>query len=375
MNTNKVDRKEGMRKTKIVFSCIIWIACMLILSSCIMEKELYQSASGEKELPKWRILARAREEFGPYIRWKEDLVGKLYTGSKVIETKMGPIEYAITGDSGPFLMVMHGAPGGYDQTAALFSDMFEKGFRIISWSRPGYIRTPLDVAKTYEDQADAAAALLDALKIEKVAVLGYSAGGPPAIHFSARYPSRTWALILECAVTRKWMVSSDNIEENIYFGYLMYQDSFLWSSDVVGAYAPRMIGMSTIEMESSLDDKETEELMDHIMKDPQRVKVLTGLMKSMSPGELRKSGMENDIEQLGKVSNLPLKKIQAPTLVIHGTDGADVSMEDAKFAKQTISDVELYLVNGGFHVMALTDNIDDITQKRLDFLRKHASEK
>ena len=268
-----------MKKTDLTCRFIVFMIIMLFIASCITEKELYQSASGEKELPKWRVLARAREAYGPYIQWKEDLIRELY------------------------------------------------------------------------------------------------AGRPPAIHFSARYPSRTWALILECAVIRQWIVSSDNIEENIYFGYLMYQDPFLWTSDVVGTHAPRMIGKSTIEMESSLGKQETEKLMDHIMSDPQRVKVLAGLMKSMSPGELRKSGMENDIEQLEKVSNLPLKEIQAPTLVIHGTNDADVSVEDAKFAKQNISDAELFIVPGGFHVMALTDSIDEITQKRVSFLRKHASEK
>jgi pimeloyl-ACP methyl ester carboxylesterase len=351
---------------------LILLNILLFFPSCMTEKELYQSASGEKELPKWRVLARAREELGPYIKWKQDLIKELYEGSKVIDTKMGPIEYAINGDSGPYVIVMHGGPGGYDQTAALFGDMFDKGFRIISWSRPGYIRTPLQVAKTYEDQADAAAALLDALNIDRVAVLGYSAGGPPAIYFSARFPERTWSLILECAVTRKWVVSSDNIQEKIYFGYLMYDDPFLWASDVTGGIAPRMIGMSTIEMESSLNKEESKKLMDHIMSDPKRVKVLTGLMKSMSPGDLREAGMKNDVEQLEKVKDLPLNDIKAPTLVIHGTNDADVSVEDAKYASRTIPNVELYLVPGGFHVMAITDSIDAITQKRLDFLNKHA---
>jgi pimeloyl-ACP methyl ester carboxylesterase len=344
---------------------------LMLLPSCISEKEIYQSASGEKELAQWRLLARAREEYSPYIQWKEDLIRELYAGSRVMETNMGPIEYAINGDTGPYLMVMHGGPGGYDQTAALFSDMFGKGFRIISWSRPGYIRTPLSVATAFEAQADAAIALLDALHIDRVAVLGYSAGGPPAVYFSARYPDRAWALILECAVTRKWVISSDNLEEKLYFGYLMYQDPFLWTSDVVGDHAPKLIGMSTIEMESSLDKAETKKLMDNIMNDPRRLNVLTGLMRSMSPGGLRQAGMKNDVTQLEKVSDLPLGSIPIPTLVIHGTKDADVSVEDAKFAARTIPDAELYLVPGGFHVMALVDAIDEITRKRLDFLKKH----
>jgi pimeloyl-ACP methyl ester carboxylesterase len=363
--------KVIMKKNHLFFTVIVFLSFIWLLSSCITEKELYQSATGEKELPEWRLLARAREAYDPYIEWKEALIKDLCAGSQLIKTQMGTIEYAIHGNSGPFLIVMHGGPGGYDQTAALFEDMLDKGFRIISWSRPGYIRTPLDVADTYEKQADAAAALLDALKIEQVAVLGYSAGGPVAIHFSVRYPDRVWALILECAVTLKWVVNTDNIEEKIYFGYLMYDDPFLWASDVIGSHAPRMIGMSTIEMESTLDKEETKKLMDHIMRDPKRVKVLTGMMKSMSPGEFREAGMKNDIEQLKNVKDLPLKYIQSPTLIIHGINDADVSVEDAKFAAQEIPGAELYLVSEGFHVMAITDSIDEITQKRLNFLKKH----
>ncbi|MDO9264282.1 MAG: alpha/beta hydrolase, partial [Desulfosalsimonadaceae bacterium] len=137
-------------------------------------------------------------------------------------------------------------------------------------------------------------------------------------------------------------------------------------------HAPRLIGMSTIEMESSLDKAETEKLMNSIMNDPQRVKVLTGMMKSMSPGDLREAGMKNDVEQLEKVKDLPLKDVKAPTLVIHGTNDADVNVEDAKFAARTIPDVELFLVPGGFHVMAITDAIDEITRKRVRFLNDHA---
>lgn len=332
---------------------------------------MYRSASGEKGLPRWRVLARAREEHGPYIKWKEGLIKELTEGSRVVNTRMGPVEFTVNGDLGPYLIVMHGGPGGYDQTAALFSDMFGKGFRIVSWSRPGYLRTPIQDGRTFEEQADVAAALMDELGIRNAAVLGYSAGGPVAIHFAVRYPDRIWALILECAVTQKWVISSDNLEEKIYFSYLMYSDPFLWTSDVTGQLSPRLIGMSTIEMESSLDKNATKKLMDNIMKDPKRVDVLTKLMKSMSPGELRRDGMENDVEQLEKVANLPLREIRTPTLIIHGDKDADVSVADARLASQEIPGSELYLVPDGFHVMALTDSIDRITDRRIMFLKEH----
>jgi len=307
-----------------------------------------------------------------YLKWKEALKKRLLSRSTIINTGKGPVEYAIDGDSGPYVMVMHGGPGGYDQTSALFGDMLGKGFRILSWSRPGYLRTPLNNGATFKEQADLAAALLDSLGIDCVAVLGYSAGAPPAVYFSAQYPDRIWALILECAVTRRWRISPDNIEENIYFGWLMYDDAFLWAADAAAHIAPRLIGMSTIEMESSLDLEEQIRLIHDIMKDRRRVKVLKNLIKSMSPAELRKDGMKNDSAQLRRIRDLPMKSIKAPTLIIHGTEDADVSIRDAQLAAQEIPQSELYLVPGGFHVLALADSIDQVTDKRISFLQKNS---
>ena len=108
------------------------------------------------------------------------------------------------------------------------------------------------------------------------------------------------------------------------------------------------------------------------MEDERRVKVLTGMMKSMSPGELRRDGMESDVKELKEVKDLPLDTIKAPSLIIHGMDDADVSVADAAFAARRIKGAELYLVPGGFHVMALTDTRDMIMQKRITFLKKHA---
>ena len=72
------------------------------------------------------------------------------------------------------------------------------------------------------------------------------------------------------------------------------------------------------------------------------------------------------------MKDLPLKKIKAPTLIIHGTDDADVSVADAAHAVNRIPNSKLYLVQGGFHVMALTDDIDAITEQRVGFLKKYA---
>jgi pimeloyl-ACP methyl ester carboxylesterase len=359
------------------FSRFLWgllVPVVLLVSSCLSRETEYDLATGRSTLPDWRIISHARARYGPYVKWKIALMKELTDGSSILYTKMGPVEYRIDGDRGPFLLIVHGGPGGYDQTNALFRDMLGKGFRVISFSRPGYLRTPIQDGRTFTEQADLAAELLDNLHIGKAAVLGYSAGGPVAIELASRHPDRVWALILECAVTRKWTVSPDNLQEKIFFGYLMYSDPFLWASDITGKLAPRLVGMSTIEMESSLDRSEEKKLVASIMKDERRQAVLRDMVKSMSPEELREEGMNNDVDQLKKIRELPLAGIRVPALIVHGARDADVPVENARYASTMIPGSELFIVKDGFHVMILTDSANEITARRVSFLKKHAPE-
>lgn len=318
-------------------------------------------------------MKKAREKYGPYIRWKKDLIHELARGSQVIETEKGPVEYSINGEAGPFIAVMHGGPGGYDQTAALFSGLFEQGFRILSWSRPGYLRTPLKTGRTFEEQADVFKALLDTLGIETAALVAYSAGGPPAIHFAARYPQRIWSLILECAVSKRYEMNHNNIGENILFRHLMFNDPSLWLADVFAKHEPYLVGVATIEMESSLEEEDVMHLMRAIMKDEHRVKILMELIRSMSPSKLRTRGLNNDLKQLREIDRLPLERVAARTLIIHGSDDTDVPLEHARNAAESIPGSELFLVEKGFHILALSDEADEVNKKRIIFLETHGS--
>ncbi len=315
------------------------------------------------------ILKRAREKYGPFIRWKRGLIRDLREGSALVETRRGPVEYSMQGEEGPYVAVMHGCPGGYDQTAALFSGLFNRGFRILSWSRPGYVRTPLDAARTFEEQADVFAALLDALDIDRTAVVGYSAGGPPATHFSVQHPDRISGLILECAVSQRYEINRNNIGERIVFGHLMFNGPSLWLADVIAHHAPVLVGFATAEMESSLREDEVFHLLKDIMSDRERVQILMDLIRSMSPPRLRTKGLRNDLLQLKLITRLPLEHVAAPTLVIHGTDDFDVPLAHAEHAARSIPGSELFIVKGGFHTLALTDEAQEVNEKRIVFLR------
>jgi hypothetical protein len=116
-------------------------------------------------------------------------------GSEMVDTACGPIEYASRGQ-GPALLIVHGAGGGFDQALDALAPLTRAGFRAISMSRFGYLRTPLPADASAAAQADAHACLLDALGIPTAAILGASAGAPSATLFAQRHPERVTALVL-----------------------------------------------------------------------------------------------------------------------------------------------------------------------------------
>lgn len=109
-------------------------------------------------------------------------------------TASGPVEYAERGDGEPVLAV-HGSGGGWDQGLVGAEFLHVNGFRIIAPSRPGYLGTPLSTGRTFAEQGDALAALLDALAIDRVKVLAASGGGPATYEFAARHPDRVLRLV------------------------------------------------------------------------------------------------------------------------------------------------------------------------------------
>ena len=114
--------------------------------------------------------------------------------TKIINTKLGEIEYSITGNGKAVLFI----PGGHTNcNVTLWHKGFDlKKFQLITPSRPGYQNTPLNDNKTPKQAADLIIPLLDYLSIDKVILYGISAGGLATIELAGNYPERVEKLIL-----------------------------------------------------------------------------------------------------------------------------------------------------------------------------------
>jgi len=124
---------------------------------------------------------------------------RLTAGSQVVQTQYGPIEYRMWGE-GPPVLVVHGAGGGYDLGVLQAMTFGGEGFRWISPSRFGYLRTPMPADASTVAQADAYAELLDALGIEQVAILAMSGGVPSSLELQSA--TRSGHPLLRCSPRR-----------------------------------------------------------------------------------------------------------------------------------------------------------------------------
>lgn len=117
--------------------------------------------------------------------------------SQTIETSFGKLTYIDEGE-GEVILSCHGICGGYDQAYDTLADHTDE-YRVLAPSRFGYPGSDMPEHATIHDQCTAFAELLDQLHIDKVYILGTSAGGSSAIRFALDYPERTKGLILYCS--------------------------------------------------------------------------------------------------------------------------------------------------------------------------------
>lgn len=106
---------------------------------------------------------------------------------RIVHTAQGPVEYAERGH-GEAILTIHGSQGGWDQGLVAGEHLHVNGFGIIAPSRPGYLGTPLSTGRTFAQQGDALAALLDALGIDRIMVDRYLGRWPGRLR--ARRPAR-----------------------------------------------------------------------------------------------------------------------------------------------------------------------------------------
>ena len=99
--------------------------------------------------------------------------------------------------SGPAVLALHGIGAGSASWAAQFAALSSR-FRVVAWDAPGYGGSDPLPGETPSAACygDTAAALLDALDIGKVHLLGHSMGALIGAAFCRRHPGRLLSVVL-----------------------------------------------------------------------------------------------------------------------------------------------------------------------------------
>ncbi len=113
-----------------------------------------------------------------------------------VETAAGRLTVRRAG-VGADLVLLHGIGSGAGSWAWQLDGLADR-YRVTAWNAPGYGGTPPPAADWPDsgDYADALAALLDALGIERCVLVGHSLGALVAARFAAEYPGRIAGLVL-----------------------------------------------------------------------------------------------------------------------------------------------------------------------------------
>jgi pimeloyl-ACP methyl ester carboxylesterase len=287
---------------------------------------------------------------------------RVSVGSQVVETRCGPIEYAVAGD-GPPVLVVHGAGGGFDQGIDFLEPLARNGLRIIAMSRFGYLRTPLPQDASAAAQADAHACLLDALNIPRAAILGASAGAPSSMQFALRHPERTTALVLlvpAAYVPRPGgappMVAPRETE--FLFEIALRSDFLFW-------LAPRIA---------------RETVMRAILATPPAVVAAAaadeqaraaGVIARILPVSPRRPGLLNDAAVTSTLPRYELERIAAPTLVLSMEDDLFGTYDVARYSAEHIPNARFVGYPSGGHLWV--GHQAEVMDEIAGFLRTHAA--
>src|SRR5258708_7379210 len=289
---------------------------------------------------------------------------------QTVTTARGPVQYDLYGTKGPVVLSLHAGLGGADQGRLFASFLQGDGFRILSPSRPGYLGTSLTSGKTLEEQADLFAALLDKLKIEMVGILSASAAGPVAYTFAARYPQRVWGLVAIDDVSKP--------NPGGTFGGSALQAAFLNAigqklAKLTAEISLQLVVADTLDETTHFTSAQKAQRIAYIVNTPRVRRLFEAFFNTTFPYDERTVGTNNDAVQSQVMQSFPFARIKAPSLIVHGTQDADVPFSDGVYASEHIPGARHYwMVNDGHLDFWLSPDAGKAQDVVRTFLWQHA---
>jgi 2-hydroxy-6-oxonona-2,4-dienedioate hydrolase len=276
-----------------------------------------------------------------YRSYRDDIAterDRALLGGTMIETSQGPIEYSTLGQGSPIL-VIHGTGGGWDQGIYAASGVVPYGFRLIAPSRFGYLRTPLPTDPSPQHEADTWASLLDALKIDKVAVMSFSAGAAPAVQLALRHPNRVSSLVLFVPAAGGMYAPIAKGPPPFVMNVVLRYDLPMWVTMKVSPNTMYKVAAVPPSLVASLTEAD-------------RAGVDEGV-RMILPVSMRSRGIMNDAKsQSGSEPMYPLERVTTPTLLLSAEDDLYRTLPVARAMAKRIPAARLIEFKTGGHFLA-----------------------
>jgi pimeloyl-ACP methyl ester carboxylesterase len=301
-----------------------------------------------------------------YITYQRDIHQareRVSTSGQIVQTPCGPIEYALAGD-GPPVLVVHGAGGGYDQGLEIGDPLVNSGFRVIAMSRFGYLRTPLPGDASASAQADAHACLLDALKINRAAVVGASAGAPSSMQFALRYPDRCSSMILMVPAAyapRPGGAAPVETPEGTKFLFdtALKSDFLFWAAT---RFARSTVTRAILATPPEVVENASANEQARIGK----------VLERILPVSPRRLGLLNDAAVTSSIQRYELERIAIPTLVISAADDLFGTFDVARYTAEHVPHARFIGYASGGHL--LVGRQKEVMSEMAAFLKQRKTE-
>jgi pimeloyl-ACP methyl ester carboxylesterase len=247
----------------------------------------------------------------------------------VIATPWGQVEYAEQGTGDPVLVV----PGIFQHCISGLLSIRDllPGRRLIAPSRFGYLGSSLPPNASVADQADAFVALLDALGIDRIDVIGISAGATSALQLALRYPER----VKHLAVLVGNLPGSPTAVVQPSWAKRIDRQLIMWALKTAApSTTARLVAAvpNTFSMTS------------------EHARVVAAFMDSLFP--MSREGYNFDLYvSNADVNSCKLEAIRVPTLIVHTKDDQLASHEASKSATERIPGARFVSLESGGHMM------------------------
>jgi non-heme chloroperoxidase len=219
------------------------------------------------------------------------------------------IHYQDLGSGAPVVLI-HGWPSSLEMWEYQVNDLVDAGFRVISYDRRGFGKSSKPYSGyDYDTLTDDLRALLEALNLYEVTLVGFSMGGGEIARYFSRYGgNRVSKVVLIGAVTPFMLKTKDNpdgVDQSVFdkMTAAMKEDRI----DFLDTFGKQFFGVNLIKKPVSTPYLEY-------------FRQLASVASAKATQECAKSFATTDFR-----ADLPL--ISVPTLIIHGDSDKTVPIE------------------------------------------------